>query len=75
MHGQQDDAVAAFFGGVDGREPDYGPGPWFEAGYEGDCSGCFAEIAIGDIIRADGEGGWQRQECCGSDERECPGDF
>lgn len=70
MHGRQDAAAAArFFGGVDtdNDQPDDGPGRWFEAGYEGECSGCFAEIGIGDIIRADGDGGWERQECCGDD--------
>lgn len=70
MHGRQDAAAAArFLGGfdADNDQPDNGPGPWFPASYEGECSGCFAEIGIGDIIRADGEGGWERQECCGDD--------
>ena len=69
MHGRQGGDVAAFFGGIDADndQPDHGPGPWFPASYEGACSRCFAEIGIGDTIRADGEGGWERQECCGDD--------
>lgn len=66
MHERQDAAAATrFLGGIDAD--DTGPGPWFPAGYEGECSGCFAEIGIGDIIRADGDGGWERQEYCGDD--------
>lgn len=72
MHGRQDGDVAAFFGGgirneFDGTGYSDEPGPWFPASYEGQCSRCFAEIGIGDIIRADGEGGWERQGCCGDD--------
>lgn len=66
MHGRQDsDAAAAFLSGA----PDDGPrpGPWFEAAYGGECSQCFAEIEPGDLIRADGEGEYERQECCGDD--------
>lgn len=33
-------------------------GPWFEAQFGGDCDGCGSDIAEGDYIRADGEGGW-----------------
>lgn len=44
-----------------------GWGPWFRAGYEGECSECPADIVEGDQIRADGEGGWLC-EACGSDE-------
>lgn len=68
MHGNPADIAAFLFGARDDDSaPDDGPGPWFEASYEGECSGCFAGIGIGDTIRADGEGGWERQECCGDD--------
>lgn len=41
---------------------------WFEAGFDGECSrdGCI--ITEGDTIRADGEGGWEKQECVEYDE-------
>lgn len=39
------------------------PGPWFMASYPGKCSGCFAPFSEGDLIRADGEGGWEAQYC------------
>lgn len=70
MHGRQDsDAAAAFLSGGAGRGRDGGPrpGPWFEAAYEGECSRCFEVIEPGDLIRADGEGEYERQECCGDD--------
>lgn len=65
MHERQDDRAAASLSGTE--HDDCGPAPWFPASYGGECSGCFAGIEIGDIIRADGEGGWERQECCGDD--------
>jgi len=43
-------------------------GPWFTATYDQDCDGCGDRISEGDTIRADGEGGWEGQECCGDDE-------
>ena len=42
--------------------------PWFAAAYHGSCSGCGEDIEPDDEIRADGDGGWQRRECCGEDE-------
>ena len=42
-----------------------GSGPWFIAAYNGSCSGCGEDIAPDDEIRADGDGGWERRECCG----------
>lgn len=43
-------------------------GPWFEAGHDSDCDGtCGGEIKAGDMIRADGEGGYLCQGC-GADE-------
>lgn len=41
--------------------PTDGPGPWFRAGYDGECDSCGADYDAGDEIRADGSGGW---ECC-----------
>lgn len=38
-------------------------GPVFAAAYDGECSACPAEITAGDMIRADGEGGWLCAEC------------
>lgn len=43
-------------------DPTDGPGPWFMAGYGGECDSCGADYDAGDEIRADGSGGW---ECCG----------
>jgi len=55
------------------RHPRAGPtreqvrrGPWFQAYYDGVCSGCGNGIQQGDMIRADGEGGWLN-ECCGGE--------
>lgn len=42
-------------------DPARGPGPWFTAGLEGNCSRCGDDIEPGDTIRADGWGSW---ECC-----------
>lgn len=42
-------------------DPTRGPGPWFVAQLEGDCSRCGDDIEPGDTIRADGWGSW---ECC-----------
>ena len=40
------------------------PGRWIEAKFHGVCSGCGdRHIRPGDQIRADGEGGWQREGC------------
>jgi len=33
-------------------------GPWFEAKYEGACATCGDAIMPGDLIRADGQGGY-----------------
>ena len=41
--------------------PDYGP--WFEAGWPGECAGCYGEITIGDAIRSDGNRGWLCSSC------------
>lgn len=38
-------------------------GPWFAARHEGDCDGCGGHIEPGDMIRADGEGGWLCSDC------------
>lgn len=39
------------------------PGPWFDASYPGSCSRCFDRIEEGDHIRADGEGGYECEDC------------
>ena len=44
-----------------------GPGPWFYASYDGDCTTCGSPYEEGDFIRADGDGGWEAQDCCGKD--------
>lgn len=49
-------------------DPARGPGPWFIAGLEGNCSRCGDSIYPGLRIRADGFGRW---ECCDEDEPEC----
>jgi hypothetical protein len=41
------------------------PGPYFTAAHPGHCAGCGEDIQPGDEIRADGEGGWERRDCCG----------
>lgn len=46
-------------------EPDDDKGPWFEAQYDGECAGCSVSFYEGDRIRADGDGGWEAEECCG----------
>jgi hypothetical protein len=45
-------------------EPD-GPGPWVEAGFDSEASCCGMGIEAGDIIRADGAGGWEHKDCVG----------
>lgn len=43
-------------------------GPWFEAGHDSDCDGtCDGEIQAGDMIRADGEGGYLCRSCGADD--------
>lgn len=40
------------------------PGPWFPARLHGRCSGSEDhQIAPGDMIRADGSGGWECENC------------
>lgn len=41
------------------------PGPPFRAGYDGECSNCGWEIEAGDMIRADGHGGYEHTDCEG----------
>lgn len=38
-------------------------GPWFSAEYNGRCDGCFGPIGEGDWIRANGEGGYECEDC------------
>lgn len=45
-----------------------GKGPWFGAQYDGHCDGCGNSIEEGDMIRADGEGGWECEAWCGQDD-------
>lgn len=47
------------------KEPDPfdRPGPWFPAGFEQDCDGCYRAISAGDAIRADGSGGYECESC------------
>jgi hypothetical protein len=49
-----------------GEQPDKdsgGFGPWFYAAYSGECAGCWCIIDEGDLIRADGEGGYLCEGC------------
>lgn len=48
-----------------GRSPllDDTKGPWFGAMYEGRCDGCQDRIYEGDRIRADGQGGYECEDC------------
>jgi hypothetical protein len=41
------------------RRPDDETGPWFHARYPGTCSRTGDHFDEGDLIRADGEGGWE----------------
>lgn len=41
------------------------PGPWFHAAYDGECELCGTGFYGGDLIRADGDGGYEGQDCCG----------
>lgn len=45
----------------------YVPGPWFEAGFSGECSRGGEEIEPGQDIRADGYGGWECRSCVEED--------
>lgn len=38
-------------------------GPWFDAAFDGQCTGCWDRIGEGERIRADGEGGWLCTDC------------
>lgn len=51
-------------GSLPPRPSSDGPGPWFTAGYGGDCSACDAPFDEGDTIRADGQGAWEGFDCC-----------
>lgn len=43
-------------------------GPWVIASFTGGQCVCGEDIIEDDEIRADGEGGWERRECCGDDD-------
>lgn len=43
-------------------------GPWFGAQYAGDCDTCGSPFDEGDMIRADGDGGWECESWCGQDD-------
>jgi len=38
-------------------------GPWFAARYPGHCGGCLERVEPGDMIRADGDGGYLCLDC------------
>lgn len=52
-----------FESATDSRPVD-GPGPWFPARFDSECSGCDGALWVGEDIRADGSGGWEGR-CCG----------
>jgi hypothetical protein len=56
------------FADPDEIEPKNDKGPWFTAGFDSDDDSCCGEgIYEGDVIRADGEGGWEHQDCVEDD--------
>src|SRR5688500_5270820 len=40
-----------------------GKGPWFSAKYASECAGCCGAICEGDTIRANGQGGYECEDC------------
>lgn len=62
------DTVGDPFIDPDARAEDDGPGPWFMAGFDGECSRGCGGISEGDTIRADGDGGWECRDCVDEDE-------
>lgn len=46
------------------------PGPFFEAGYPGECSRGGERFEEGEMIRADGDGGYECHECVARDDQE-----
>lgn len=51
-----------------GWEPERGPGPWFIAGYDSDDVSCCGEpISAGQMIRADGYGSYEHEDCVAAD--------
>jgi hypothetical protein len=44
--------------------PDDGKGPWIRATFDSICP-CGRPIFEGEKIRADGDGDWEGQDCCG----------
>ncbi len=73
--GAQADEADDFLGGggeAEAGSGGNGPGPWFDSRYDGDCSNCFRAFYAGDRIRADGEGGYEAEDCCGQDEDDIP---
>lgn len=50
------------------EQPDCtGVGPWFDASYSGECTGCWDVIDPGDRIRTDGTGGYLCEDCGNED--------
>lgn len=47
-------------------------GPWFGARFPGLCAACDSPIKEGDMIRADGDGGYECEAFCGQDDPACP---
>lgn len=47
-----------------------GPGPFFTASYDDECSACGDDIVTGEVIRADGSGGWEHQDCVEDEDQE-----
>lgn len=45
-----------------------GKGPWFGAQFAGGCDQCGSYIEEGDMVRADGQGGWECEQWCGQDD-------
>lgn len=43
------------------------PGPWFYASFDSECDTCGEPLYEGDLIRADGSGGYEGQDCCDDD--------
>ncbi len=43
------------------------PGPWFYASFDQDCDTCGEPVYDGELIRTNGAGGYEGQDCCGDD--------
>lgn len=53
---------------MDGEVPEGDDSPsYFAARYDGDCDTCGRHFDAGDMIRKSPDGGWEAEDCCGSE--------